>query len=147
MSANTNYYKIGLFVICAVVLGVVGVIALGIGAYSDEESVMIETYFDESVQGVEIGSPVKERGVRVGKVEAIDFVNQAYDLSPANRDFVTLSRYVVVRASLKPEIFGKSSDADLKELLKDLIKEGLRIRLTSQGLTGLVYLEIDYVDP
>ncbi len=147
MSAKANYYKIGLFVITGVALAVIAVIALGINAYSDEETIVIETYFDESVQGLEVGSPVKQRGVRIGKVEQIDFVNQAYNLSPANRDFVSWSRFVVVRASIKPDIFGKTHNEDLQDIIKDLIKEGLRVNLASQGLTGLVFLEIDYFDP
>ena len=40
--------------------------------------IYIETYVDASVQGVDVGSPVKFRGVPIGRVSAIKFTFNEY---------------------------------------------------------------------
>ena len=70
MAAGTNYWKIGLFVI----LGGVALVGLLIvvGARSwNQETTQYVTYFDESVQGLELGATVKFRGVTIGTVESV----------------------------------------------------------------------------
>ena len=62
MSQKANYFKLGLFVIGAIVAGVVVLIIIGTGRWF-ERKVTIETYFNESVQGLDIGSKMKYRGV------------------------------------------------------------------------------------
>ena len=131
MSAKANYFKIGLFVILAVVLGVVSVIILGADVLFQEYTT-VETYFDDSVQGIDIGSKVKFRGVAIGDVSGIFFATDAYD---------TARQYVVVRMSLTG---GPWDRAHLSEILAAEQKKGLRIRLTPQGVTGASYLELDY---
>jgi ABC-type transporter Mla subunit MlaD len=65
-----SYFKIGLFVISASVLAIIGILVLGAGALF-QRTALVETYIEESVQGLDIGSPMKFRGVQVGKVEEI----------------------------------------------------------------------------
>src|SRR5512145_1750508 len=90
-----SYFKIGLFVVSAVAIAVVGVVALGVGTVFRKQ-VLVETYIDESVQGLDIGSPVKFRGVQVGEVETITLTSVEY---PTRR------RYVLVRMGLDPAMF------------------------------------------
>ena len=47
-------------------------LALGAGNVF-KRTVTIETYFDESVQGLDVGSAVKYRGVQIGRVTRIGF--------------------------------------------------------------------------
>lgn len=71
MAAPTNHWKLGLFV----VVGFVLVLSTGavLGARSlRKEVVRYVSYFDESVQGLETGSPIKFRGVTIGNVGWID---------------------------------------------------------------------------
>jgi phospholipid/cholesterol/gamma-HCH transport system substrate-binding protein len=82
-----SYFKIGVFVISAIVIGVIGVVVLGAGAIFQKRS-LIETYIDESVQGLDVGSPVKFRGVPVGRVEQISLTSAEYS---------TRRQYVLVR--------------------------------------------------
>ena len=42
---------------------------------------MVETYFNESVQGLEIGAPVRLRGVRMGRVESIRLAREEYNIA------------------------------------------------------------------
>ncbi len=136
MSAQPNYFKIGVFVIAAAALAVTGVVLLGAGAFF-RKTVLVETYIDESVQGLEVGSPVKYRGVQVGKVDAISWTRLKYEES---KPVHARKRYVLVEMA----IYGDQREA-LAELWTD---EALRIRLSPQGLTGLNYLEVEYVgDP
>jgi phospholipid/cholesterol/gamma-HCH transport system substrate-binding protein len=134
---NTSYFKIGLFVISAIIIGVIGVVVLGGGKFFSKQNI-IETYIDESVQGLDIGSPVKFRGVLVGNVEQITLTSVEYS---------TRRRYVLVRAGISPNMFQfPLSDATSPSFIME-IEKGLRVRLAPQGLTGQAYLEADYLDP
>jgi len=81
MSEKANYFKIGLFFLSGTILAVIALIILGEGTFF-QKKVLLETYFKESVQGLDIGSPVKFRGVLIGNVEKITFVNQAIPKGP-----------------------------------------------------------------
>ena len=78
---STNLF-IGLFVILGVVLGVVAIIWVGATSYFQKGDTYI-SYFDESVQGLQVDSSVKFRGVEVGRVEAIK-------LTPGDRAKIVL---------------------------------------------------------
>jgi phospholipid/cholesterol/gamma-HCH transport system substrate-binding protein/paraquat-inducible protein B len=134
---NISYFKIGLFVISAIVLGVIGVVALGGGKFFQKKNI-IETYIDESVQGLDVGSPVKFRGVPVGNVEEITLTSVEY---PTRRS------YVVVRASISRNVFHFPLSDPENPAFKAEVQRGLRVRLAPQGLTGQAYLEADYLDP
>lgn len=134
---NVSYFKIGLFVIIAIVIGVIGVAVLGGGKFFQKRNI-IETYIDESVQGLDAGSPVKFRGVQVGNVEEITLTNVEY---PTRRT------YVLVRASVSRNVFHFPLADPADPAFKAEIQKGLRVRLAPQGLTGQAYLEADYLDP
>lgn len=131
------YFKIGLFIILGTIIGVLGVIALGVGTIF-EKKVMVETYIDESVQGLDVGSAVKFRGVQVGKVETISLTSAEY---------ATKRRYVLVRIGLTTKIFQAPLAQDGMPSFMGEVEKGLRVRLASQGVTGAAYLEADYQDP
>ncbi len=131
-----SYFKIGLFVISATIIGVLGIVVLGAGTLLQKKTWM-ETYIDESVQGLDIGSPVKFRGVPIGKVEQISLTSVEY---------ATKRSYVLVRIGLSGEIV-KVPLSDAGTALTTAIEKGLRVRLASQGLTGTAYIEADYLDP
>lgn len=108
-----------------------------------EKTIKVETYFDESVQGLDVGSPVKYRGVTIGSVKRISFVNDLYKLK-GNKSHHQ-GKYVYVLMSIKG-LINSTLDDDTLSLLKDMIANGLRVKLTTKGLTGTSYLEMDYVD-
>lgn len=140
MSARSDYFKLGLFVIGASALIILALIFLGLGALR-KDKVMVETYFDESVQGLDVGSPLKFKGVKIGSVERVRFVfNKYHGLHDVP------FRYVLVEMALDP---GSSLDFDLpnmKEVIDREVERGLRVRIAPQGLTGTGYLEMDYMD-
>ena len=132
-----SYFKVGLFVITAVVLGVIGVVVLGGGKFFQKTNI-IETYIDESVQGLDVGSPVKFRGVLVGNVEQITLSGVEY---PTRRS------YVVVRAGISRNVFQFPLTDPADPAFMAEVQRGLRVRLAPQGLTGQAYLEADYLNP
>lgn len=141
MKSKTNYYKVGLFVISAIFILTLFVIILGANSLF-QKSVIIETYFDESIQGLDIGSMVKYRGVTVGNVKEITFTGNYYPISPSDENFYQ-NRYVLVRMTIKNPKFIQGDDK-LEEAIHKMVTNGLRVKLTSQGLTGTSYLEVDY---
>jgi len=79
MSLRANYFKLGLFVIGAVICAVVILLVVGSGRWFTPK-LTIESYFDESVQGLDIGSKLKYRGVVIGDVTLISFTHIRYQL-------------------------------------------------------------------
>ena len=73
MSKKVSKTAIGAFVLGAIVLLVAGVLVLGAGKFFTKEHVYV-TYFDGSVKGLNVGSPVMFRGVKVGEVKDITLI-------------------------------------------------------------------------
>ncbi len=143
---HSQYFKVGVFALTGLVLVVLTVVMFGAGRFL-EQQLLMETYIDESVQGLDVGSAVKHRGVRVGSVESIGFVGDEYQANAGKNDDLRQSRYVLVRFALRPEVFSDMAGDGAGMSLDRLIADGLRVRLASQGLTGTAYLEVDYMDP
>lgn len=149
MSKEASYFKIGLFSLVAITLLVVFLMILGVGNLFIKTQHM-ETYFNESVKGLTVGSSVKYRGVEVGKVEAIDIVNRIYGngtlpIHINNEKYA--ERYIYVRFSLLPQLSAKQNLDSAKHMIETYVKQGLRISLATQDLVGNVYLELNFVDP
>ncbi len=136
MSSRANYLKIGLFVLGATAIAIAGLIAFGVGSFW-QEKIYAESYFEQSVQGLDVGSPVKFRGVQIGRVESIGLVSAEY---------ATRQRYVLVRFSLYRDAFEAPNQTRLAHFIEEEVASGLRIRLAFPGITGTAYLEADYVE-
>ena len=146
MSQRANYFKLGLFVIGSIVAGVLVLIIIGSGRWF-ERRVIIETYFKESVQGLDIGSKLKYRGVTIGDGTKITFTYTRYQL---DLPITQRERFVLVEAQVQPRLLGgraAAGDWTNPENAKMEVEKGLRLRLASQGITGLSFLELDYIDP
>jgi phospholipid/cholesterol/gamma-HCH transport system substrate-binding protein len=68
-SARVNF-SVGLFMTAGLGLATLAIIWLGMTSFLRKGDLYV-TYFDESVQGLNVDSPVKYRGVPVGRVQAI----------------------------------------------------------------------------
>jgi paraquat-inducible protein B len=146
MSVKANYFKLGLFVIAAIASLVVLLIVIGSGR-AFQQKITIETYFNESVQGLDIGSKVKYRGVTIGEVTKITFTYVRYQ---QDKPMSQRLRYVLVEAQLQPKLLGgraATNDIAGAENMKAEVEKGLRVRSAAQGITGTNYLEMDYVEP
>jgi ABC-type transporter Mla subunit MlaD len=141
MDGKAAFLRVGILL----VVGAVGIVALvlflGRGRVSLKTGEVFETYFPESVEGLTVGSPVKYRGVALGQVTEIGLVAASYghrevgEFSPASFGLV------LVRIVIDPNRLGDVPDPETA------VKLGLRVRLATQGITGLTYLELDFVNP
>ncbi|MBN1586517.1 MAG: MCE family protein [Candidatus Omnitrophica bacterium] len=146
MAKRANYFKIGLFVIIGITLGLMSLVYLGAGTVF-QERYSVETYLDESVQGLAVGSPVKHRGVNIGKIDEITFVRNTYHKDEDDPGFAKFGHFVVIRFSTEENFFGHRPISEMRRLIQRNVEQGLRARLAPEGITGLAYLEIDYMDP
>jgi ABC-type transporter Mla subunit MlaD len=100
-----------------------------------------ETYFSESVQGLDIGAPVKYRGVTLGHVTGIGLVSAEYGTSAEEQIVDEMYRLIVVRFKINPKLLGKLPDTETA------VRSGLRAKLANQGLTGVMFVELDFAPP
>ena len=145
MKAEANYFKIGLFVVLALILLVIGLIAFSTEFWV-RNTITFESYFDESVQGLSVGSAVLQQGVNIGRVKQITFVTQEYSqyLKPGTPEYDKFSNYVLVIMEINQNQFPFYNEnlEEFKLNLREMIHRGLRVRLTYQGITGLASLEM-----
>ena len=145
MSRQSQYFKLGLFILIGIGLLSSALILLGTGSVF-KTTLPAETYFNESVQGLDIGAPVKFRGVVIGRVSGIDFIINKYQPDGIDGS----ARYVLVEMALDEVAlhgFSAYSRVNVKVGIANAIRQGLRVRLTTQGLTGVAFLEMDFFDP
>lgn len=137
MSVKANYFKIGVFVIVAVGLLTAAIVSFAMPKL--DKPIYVETYMDESVAGLNVGSQILYRGVKIGRVENISFALSRYNTN------ARYGRYVVLDMVIESEkLLGRENFQDVSGRLAKLVEGGLRIRITSNPLTGLSYLEADY---
>src|SRR5688572_29829714 len=65
-----NTTLIGLFVVAAVGLAIAATVALGSNRFFDSPQTYV-VYFDASMTGLNVGAPVKFRGVTIGSVKEV----------------------------------------------------------------------------
>lgn len=116
MNNKVNYTLIGFFVL----LGVSLITVFGYWLIKPSKEVEMQTYaiyFDESVLGLNLDAPVKYRGISVGKVTHLG-------INPKNSEQVEV----------------------LISVLKSTpIKTSTVAQLTSQGITGLSYINLSHI--
>jgi len=129
----TNHWKLGLFVVVGVVAMMGALFWLGARRFQRTAFPAV-SYFDESVQGLDVGSPVKFRGVTVGTVADIT-------IAPDHRHVqVTSDIYVDAMQRLG---LGDRAPRQGEEFINPL----LRVQLVSAGITGVRFLQTDFFHP
>ncbi|MCQ4162864.1 MlaD family protein [Roseomonas sp. GC11] len=135
------YVRVGTLILVGLALGLGFVLFLTGGGFG-RQTIIFETYFGESVTGLEVGAPVRYRGVQIGQVSQIGLVNAEYPPSSRNAALDAF-QLVLVRLALDP---GKATIDDASSV-SSVVSRGLRARLSSQGITGVAYVELDFVSP
>jgi len=137
MNKKISPTLIGGFVLGAVILLVIAVIAFGSGRLFRKTKEFV-VYFDRDVNGLNIGAPVKFKGVEVGSVKNI--------LLQLDQSLEVPSIPVVFEIDLK-KITSRGGTLTLLEdpaALKAAIDRGLRAQLRTESLvTGVLYIGID----
>lgn len=140
---KANYVKIGIFVLSGFILIFVAIAIAGAKIFN-QESILAETYFSESVAGLDVGSAVKFRGVPIGEVKKIGFVYSEYNMNPDELEAEPSRRQILVDLSLDPHRFPAFTMYNPEKVINRMVKNGMRAKLSSSGVTGLSYIELDY---
>ncbi|MHC5008912.1 MAG: MlaD family protein [Planctomycetota bacterium] len=141
---NGGHFKLGLFVSVAVALLVLALLALGV-LERFKPSITLETYFAESIQGLQPGAAVRYRGLRIGTVRRMNFADLEYaQAASANPVF---GQVALVEMTIDASYIQTLQTEDLERRIERSIALGLRARLASSGLGGPTYIELDFLDP
>lgn len=137
MSKKSNAKMVGLFVFVGF-LCLFGIIAkfMWDRVNSSQHNIVV-MYFQESVKGLSVGSPVVLEGVEVGKVAQIELVTTGNSLDFSIPVYVKFKKL----RDVNDEDFLKITHQRKK--LNELIQHGLRARLATQSyLTGQLMIEL-----
>jgi len=116
MSTKSSKFLIGLFVIIGVLLCAVVIIWVGAARFFVKGS-LYAVYFDESVQGLQVDSAIKYRGVEIGKVQRIDVAPD----------------YRLIEVIMKIDLEGDLHNQTIASL-------------KTAGITGIVFIELDRIN-
>jgi len=135
MSGKTNKTLIGAFVVGAIAILVITVLALGSGKFFSKAQNYV-LFFDGSVKGLNVGSPVMFRGVKIGEVTDISVV-----IDQKHREL-----HIPVIIRLEPgRIEGGSRLSTDAQAMRDAVKMGLRAQLQLQNfVTGQLMVALDF---
>jgi paraquat-inducible protein B len=144
MSKKANFTMIGIFVVGAVGLVILGLLLFGSGRLFKQRTLYV-LFFQSSVKGLNPGAPVDFRGVKIGTVKDIKVM-----MSPKD-----LSLMIPVIIEIEPERIAETQPANnqqraierkmAKTLMEYLIKKGLKAQLRMQSLvTGQLYVSLDF---
>ena len=137
MSQKINTTSIGLFIVIGVALGVTGLLLFGSSKmFSSTRDIIV--YFDESLNGLNEGAPVKYRGVTVGSVKRV-----MVRFNQATNDYAMPVILELEERLLKQRLddpTGFFSD----DFMATRVKLGLRASLQTESLvTGVLYVSLD----
>jgi len=114
MASKTNNFKVGLFVVISMALLIFALFFWGVARYIGDTKIYV-TYFNQDVSGISKDTPVKYRGVNVGRITKIR-------LAPDGK-------LIEVLLALR-------SDFE--------VTTNQYARITSSGITGMKYLGIEF---
>jgi len=115
MTTRSSKFLIGLFVIMGVVILAAVIIWVGAARFFAKGS-LYAVYFDESVQGLQLDSAIKYRGVEIGKVQKIDVAPD----------------YRLIEVIMKIDLEGDLQNQTIASL-------------KTAGITGIVFIELDRI--
>ena len=117
MDSQRTKLTVGLFMFVGLCIALLAFIWLGMSNYL-EKGHLYSIYFEESVQGLEKDSPVKYRGVDIGRV---------------------------VKLAVAPD--SKLIEAIVKIDREHRLEKNIVAQLTNAGITGIMFIELDLKEP
>jgi paraquat-inducible protein B len=135
MSQKPNSTTIGLFIVVGVALGITGLLLFSSSKmFTKTRDIVV--YFNQSLNGLNAGAPVKYRGVTIGSVKRVMiFWNQA------TNDYA-MPVLLELEEKLIKERVGEPIEVFTDSSLEQRIKMGMRASLQAESLvTGVLYVE------
>jgi paraquat-inducible protein B len=137
VSTRVNRAAIGAFVLGALLIAAIGV-AVFFGAGWGQSKLHVLMVFDGNVAGLEVGTPIEFRGVRVGEIRRVRAI---YDRSSHNARFAVYGR---ITGSIEVD-YAKTAPREQRGWLEEMINDGLRARLeTKSFVTGQQRVMLDF---
>jgi paraquat-inducible protein B len=139
MSKHASPTLIGAFVAGAIGLIVAGILIISGGKLLLTDKTSYVLYFQGSVKGLNIGSPVSFRGVNIGTVTDIQLV--------VGEEEADIQIPVIIEIDNTKFISSQTGESkmDDDDSIKDLVKAGMRAQLQLQSLlTGQLFIQIDF---
>lgn len=118
---RTLEIKVGALIVLTIALVVFFLFLLG--SFSFQRTYKLKVDFDFS-GNLQVGAPVKISGIKMGKVEEVDFLGGKFDPN--------VNRHVQVRVTLQ-----------VNDKAKDAVHEDAEFFINTQGVLGEQYLEIE----
>jgi paraquat-inducible protein B len=136
MSQKPNPTSIGLFIVVGAALGVTGLLVFSSSKLFTQTRDCI-VYFNESLNGLNEGAPVKYRGVTIGSVKRV-----MVHFDQATNDY-TMPVIIELQEKLIRERVGEGVEVFTEHGLEERIRLGLRASLQAESLvTGVLYVEV-----
>jgi len=133
--STTNRWKLGLFVTDGIAAGMASLLWLGARRLS-RESIEAFYFFDETVSGLDVGAPVEFRGVKIGKVRAIRAAPDRRHVEVVSELYLDALDRIGMSREVRPQGPEEGPFAP----------PDLRVQLISSILTGVTFIQSDFVD-
>jgi paraquat-inducible protein B len=139
MSKKANITLIGVFIVTAMLLFLVAVFVFSSASWFTKKMTFY-TFFNTSLNGLEIGAPVKFKGIKVGMVKSIEII---YDMEA---DKAAAAVIFDIDANLFKTVGGnKMRTMDYNMFYVEQIRRGLAAKLSMESiLTGKLFVGLDY---
>jgi len=136
VSKKINTTSIGLFIVTGLALGVGGLLLFSSSKlFSQTREIIV--YFDESLNGLNEGAPVKYRGVTVGSVKRV-----MVRFNQATNDYA-MPVIVELEEKLLKARMGDPGEIFSERVMEERVKLGLRASLQTESLvTGVLYIDV-----
>lgn len=139
MSKKANVFLIGTFVITGIVMFILSILVFSKTDFFSKKVAFCST-FNTPLDGLNVGSPVKFKGVSIGTVKKIGIVF----------DDITNEAVTLVEFDINPDLFKSYKDKklhfdDYNAFYHEQIDRGLAAKLSMESiLTGKLYIGLDY---
>ena len=132
-----NYWKLGLFIVVCLALGLATLAFIGAQKFDREVSV-VHYFFNEPVDGLSVGSQIRLRGIPIGAVTAIGLADDLIHVQVEGEiDVATLERLGLKEPGI---------DLEADVMRERLREKGLRAFLERNMLTGVSLINSDYFE-
>lgn len=137
--SHVNPTAIGAFVLGAIAIAVISIILFGSGRWFGGERTSFVCLFEDAVDGLQIGSKVKLKGVPVGEVKRIflRFQHQDGEGNAGTKPLIP----VVIELDVAGVGMELSEESDYRAQIEDGLRASLGI---SNLITGILQVNLDY---